>query len=258
MSRFFLQLSYNGKAYNGWQVQENSANTIQQVIEDKLSMLLKEPINLVGCGRTDTGVNARNFMAHFDSRHDSLVLNKTHWIYKFNTVLPPDIAIQDILPVQDNAHARYDATERMYYYFISRVKNPFRDAFTWQVHGELDFELMNKGAAMLLEYDDFTSFSKLHTQNKTNICRLSKAVWQVSGENEWRFSIRANRFLRGMVRSLVGTLVMLGKNKISLQDLRIIIESKDRSKAGSNAPAHALFLTGIHYPQHLFLGKQNA
>lgn len=255
MARFFLQLSYNGSAYNGWQVQENSASTVQQVLEEKISILLKEKIGLVGCGRTDTGVHARNFMAHFDSQAADLTENKKHWIYKFNTVLPSDISIHDILPVIPNAHARYDAYERVYYYYISLNKNPFRDAFTWRVYGDLDFELMNKAAQILLEYKDFTSFSKLRTQNKTNTCHLSKAVWQQSDADEWRFSIRSNRFLRGMVRSIVGTLVMVGKNKLSLQDVRAIVEARDRAKAGSNAPARALFLTGIKYPKELFLGN---
>jgi tRNA pseudouridine38-40 synthase len=253
MSRFFLQLSYNGSAYNGWQIQENSANTVQQTLEEKLGMLLKEKINLVGCGRTDTGVHARHYMAHFDSQHSDLLVNKKHWIYKFNTVLPGDIAVQDIHAVKDNAHARYDATDRVYYYYISLKKNPFRDNFTWQIYGELDFELMNDAAKILLEYEDFTSFSKLNTQNKTNLCKISRAVWQHSHTDEWRFSIKANRFLRGMVRSIVGTLVLVGKNKLSLQQFREIIEVRDRSKSGANAPAKALFLTGIHYPKEIFI-----
>jgi tRNA pseudouridine38-40 synthase len=249
MARYFLKLAYNGSAYNGWQVQENTANTVQQVLEEKMAMLLKEKIALTGCGRTDTGVHANNYFAHLPD----LLTNKHQWIYKFNTVLPIDIAVQDILPVVPAAHARFDATERQYYYYISRQKNPFRNAYTWYVYGELDFELMNKAAQIVLEYQDFTSFSKLNTQNKTNNCHITKAIWQQTEEQEWRFTIRANRFLRGMVRAIVGTLVLVGKNKISLQEFRRIIESKNRALAGGNAPAHPLFLSGIRYPKTIFL-----
>jgi tRNA pseudouridine38-40 synthase len=252
MARFFLTLSYNGTDFNGWQIQDNTANTVEQVLEDKLSMLLKEPIDLIGCGRTDTGVHARNYVAHFDSHCTDLIGNKNHWIYKFNTVLPSTIAIQDIQKVKDTAHARFDATRRVYYYYLSRQKNPFRDAFSWYVYGELDFDLMNKAAETLLEYEDFTSFSKLNTQNKTNNCRITRAVWQKSGAHEWRFTIRADRFLRGMVRAIVGTLVMVGKNKITVSDFRKIIEAKNRQAAGNNAPANALFLTGISYPKDIY------
>jgi len=253
MARYFLKLSYNGSAFNGWQVQENTPNTVQQVLEEKMAMLLKEKINLTGCGRTDTGVHARNYFAHFDAHTSDLLINKQHWIYKFNTVLPATISVQDIVSVIPAAHARFDATERQYYYYISRQKNPFRNAYTWYVHGELDFELMNKAAQILLEYQDFTSFSKLNTQNKTNICKITKAIWQQTEEQEWRFTIRANRFLRGMVRAIAGTLVMVGKNKISLQEFRNIIESKNRALAGGNAPAHPLFLSGIRYPKTIFI-----
>lgn len=253
MARYFLKLSYKGGAFNGWQVQENTPNTVQQVLEEKMAMLLKEKMALTGCGRTDTGVNAKNYYAHFDAQLPDLLSNKQQWIYKLNTVLPPDIAVHDIIPVIPTAHARFDATERQYYYYLSRQKNPFRSAYTWYVYGELDFELMNKAAQVLLEYQDFTSFSKLNTQNKTNNCSITKAIWQQTGEEEWRFTIRANRFLRGMVRAIAGTLVLVGKNKISLQDFRQIIESKNRALAGGNAPAHPLFLSGIRYPNTIFL-----
>lgn len=254
MARFFLTLSYNGSPFNGWQVQENTPNTVQQVLEEKLSMLLKERIALTGCGRTDTGVNAKNYVAHFESECPDLVANKDHWIYKFNTVLPPSIGIHNIRAVTAAAHARFDAEQRVYYYYLSRQKDPFRDDFTWYVYGELDFDLMNRAAELLLEYTDFTSFSKAHTQVKTNNCKITKAVWHQSGPNEWRFSIRADRFLRGMVRAIVGTLVMVGRNKLTVSDFRKIIEAKDRKAAGSNAPANALFLSGIHYPKSVYLG----
>lgn len=255
MARYFLKLSYKGGAYNGWQVQENTPNTVQQVLEDKMTMLLKEKIALTGCGRTDTGVHAKNYYAHFDAQMPELLSNKQQWLYKLNTVLPADIAVNDLLAVVPTAHARFDAIERQYFYYISREKNPFRSAYTWYVYGALDFELMNKAAAMLLEYQDFTSFSKLNTQNKTNNCTITKAQWQQTDEQEWRFNIRANRFLRGMVRAIAGTLVLVGKNKISLQDFRNIIEAKNRALAGGNAPAHPLFLSGIRYPNSIFLDQ---
>jgi tRNA pseudouridine38-40 synthase len=252
MARYFLTLSYNGAGFNGWQIQDNTPNTVEQVLEEKLSMLLKEKIDLVGCGRTDAGVNAKNYVAHFDSHCVDLIENKGHWIYKFNTVLPPSVAIQNIQKVMDEAHARFYAKQRVYHYYLGSFKDPFRDQFSWYVYGALDFELMNKAAAVLLEYEDFTSFSKLHTQNKTNNCRITKAVWQKSGPHEWRFTITADRFLRGMVRAIVGTLVAVGKNKITISDFKRIIEAKDRKVAGNNAPANALFLTGIEYPKEIF------
>jgi tRNA pseudouridine38-40 synthase len=254
MARYFLTLSYNGINFNGWQIQENTANTVQQVLEEKMSLILKEKIELLGCGRTDAGVNAKNFVAHFESHCKDLIENKNHWIYKFNTILPATISIQNIQLVTDDAHARFSATQRTYYYYLNQQKNPFKDTFTWYVFGDLDFDLMNKAAAILLEYSDFTSFSKLHTQTKTNNCKITKALWQKSDQNEWRFTITADRFLRGMVRAVVGTLVMVGKNKLSLSDFRKIIEAKDRKAAGNNAPANALFLVGIKYPKELYVG----
>lgn len=252
MARFFLTLSYNGTGYNGWQVQENTPNTVQQVLQEKLSMILKEKIEIMGCGRTDAGVHAKNFVAHFNSHCADLVVNKLQWIYKFNTVLPVNVSIQNIQQVKEDAHARFHAQERTYYYFLHRQKNPFIENYSWYVYGDIDFELMNKAALILLEFTDFTSFSKIHTQNKTNNCKITKAVWQKVADNEWRFTIRADRFLRGMVRAIVGTLMLVGKNKITLSDFNKIIEAKDRSVAGQNVPAHALFLTGIKYPKELF------
>lgn len=253
MARYFLTLSYNGTNFNGWQIQDNTANTVQQVLEEKVSMILKEKIEFSGCGRTDTGVNAKNYIAHFESNCKDLTANKEHWIYKFNTVLPIEIAVQDIRAVLPEAHARYSARSRTYYYFIHQKKNPFVDNFSLYVYGDLDLELMNKAAAMLLEHTDFTSFSKLHTQNKTNNCVITKAIWQKTGDGQWRFTISADRFLRGMVRAIVGTLLLVGKNKISLSDFKKIIEAKDRNAAGANVAPNALFLVGIHYPKEIFI-----
>lgn len=252
MARYFLKLSYNGTHFNGWQVQDNTANTVQQVLQEKMSLLLKEEIELVGCGRTDAGVHAKNYIAHFDSDRKDLITNKSHWLYKFNTILPPEISVQNITEVDEEAHARFDAVSRTYYYFLHQQKNPFIERFSYYVHGDVDFELMNKAALILLQYQDFTSFSKLHTQTKTNNCKITKAVWHKIGENEWRFTIRADRFLRGMVRAIVGTLLQVGRNKITLEEFKKIIEAKDRAKAGNNVPGNALFLTAIEYPKKLY------
>jgi tRNA pseudouridine38-40 synthase len=252
MARYFLTLSYNGSSFNGWQIQDNTPNTVQQILEEKVSMILKEKIEFVGCGRTDAGVNAKNYVAHFESNSKDLIDNKTHWIYKFNTVLPFEIAVQDIKAVNLGAHARFDAISRTYYYFIHQQKNPFINNFSLYVYGDIDFDIMNKAAQILLEYQDFTSFSKLHTQNKTNNCKITKAVWQKTNIGQWRFTISADRFLRGMVRAIVGTLLLVGKNKITLDEFRKIIEAKDRNMAGANVPPNALFLVGIKYPKEIF------
>jgi len=225
---------------------------VQQILEEKVSMILKEKIEFVGCGRTDAGVNAKNYVAHFESNSKDLIDNKTHWIYKFNTVLPFEIAVQDIKAVNLGAHARFDAISRTYYYFIHQQKNPFINNFSLYVYGDIDFDIMNKAAQILLEYQDFTSFSKLHTQNKTNNCKITKAVWQKTNIGQWRFTISADRFLRGMVRAIVGTLLLVGKNKITLDEFRKIIEAKDRNMAGANVPPNALFLVGIKYPKEIF------
>ncbi|MBK9285590.1 MAG: tRNA pseudouridine(38-40) synthase TruA [Sphingobacteriaceae bacterium] len=253
MSRYFLTLSYQGKDYNGWQIQDNTPNTIQQVLEEKISMLLNENIEITGCGRTDTGVNAQNYVAHFNCRKVELIENKNHWIYKFNTVLPPSIAISNIRKVKEEAHARFDAQKRVYYYYLHQLKNPFIENKSWYLYGELDFELMNRAAVLLFQYEDFSCFSKANTQTKTNNCKIYKAKWQKVGDAEWRFTIAADRFLRGMVRAIVGTLILIGRNKITLSEFKAIIESKDRKNAGASAPAHALYLSGVQYPNHIFI-----
>lgn len=252
MTRYFLKLSYNGTKFNGWQAQDNTGNTVQQVIQEKMSLLLKEDIELVGCGRTDAGVHAKNYIAHFDTAYKDLITNKAHWIYKFNTILPSEISIQNISEVDEAAHARFDAISRTYFYFLHQQKHPFIERFSYYVYGDVDFELMNKAAHLLLNNQDFTSFSKLHTQTKTNNCKITKAVWQKIGEHEWRFTIRADRFLRGMVRAIVGTLLQVGRNKITIEEFKKIIEAKDRTKAGVNVPANALFLAAIEYPKKLY------
>jgi tRNA pseudouridine38-40 synthase len=252
MPRYFLNLSYNGRNYNGWQVQKNTPNTVQAVLETKLEMILREKVATTGCGRTDTGVNARNYICHFDSEALS---GKPFdfWIYKLNTVLPDDISVEEIIPVTTSAHARFDAESRAYYYYIGLRKDPFKGAFNWFLHEQPDFELMNEAGKILLRHTDFGCFSKSNTQNKTNICTVESARWLRSGTYEWRFHIQADRFLRGMVRAVVGTMVLVGKKKISLTEFEEIVLSRDRKNAGANAPAHALFFTGAKYPASIYM-----
>lgn len=253
MSRYFIKLAYNGSRYNGWQIQDNTPNTIQQVLEEKLAMLLKEQIEVVGCGRTDTGVHARCYYAHFNCRNTDLSANADHWVYKLNTVLPGDISVFSIHKMKDGAHARFDATERTYQYFLHQHKNPFIENFSWYQYGHIDFELMNIAAEALLNTSDFTSFSKVNSGTKTNICYVKEAQWIQLDEQEWCFIITADRFLRNMVRAIVGTLMQVGRNKITVSDFKKIIEEKNRESAGMSAPAHALFLTDIKYSADLFL-----
>lgn len=252
MARYFLTLSYNGKDYNGWQAQNNTINTVQQVLQEKLELVLKQKIELVGCGRTDTGVSAKNYVAHFDYDLENLINNKPFWLHKFNTILPDCISVENLQAVTDTAHARFDAKNRTYHYFINQQKNPFLQKYSYYFFGDLDFKQMNTAAIELYNYTDFTSFSKLHAQTKTNNCKITNAVWEEVETNQWRFTITADRFLRGMVRAIVGTLILVGKHKLTIAEFKQIIEAKNRQHVGNNAPATALFLTEINYPQHIF------
>lgn len=248
--RYFARLSYVGTAYNGWQVQENTPHTIQQVMNEKISSLLNEQVEFTGCGRTDTGVHAKVFYAHFDSA--KAALNAGDWVYKFNCVLPKDISVSEILRVQDNAHARYDAISRTYRYVISQKRDPFLIDRAAHIYSELDLDAMNLAAKTLYDYNDFTSFSKLHTQVRTNLCKIMNAEWGREADLVV-FEITADRFLRNMVRAIVGTLVAVGKEEITIQDVRKIIDSKNRSNAGESFPACGLYLTKIIYPEDIFL-----
>jgi tRNA pseudouridine38-40 synthase len=248
MKRYFMYLSYDGSVYNGWQNQPSGV-TVQQQLETALSMLLRETTAVVGAGRTDAGVHAGLMVAHFD--YDSERIPPDSLVNKLNGVLPPDIAIEKIIAVKPDAHARFDAVLRTYQYFISFKKDSFRHPFHLRVRYPLDFDTMNRAAALLLEYTDFGCFCKLHSDNKTNICHITKAVWTPAG-NEWVFTISADRFLRNMVRAIVGTLLDTGRGKLTVDDFRKIIQSRNRSAAGTSAPAKGLFLTGIEYPQTLF------
>jgi tRNA pseudouridine38-40 synthase len=245
MQRYFIQLAYNGTNYHGWQVQPN-ALTIQEVMEKSLSVLTGQKVELTGAGRTDTGVHASFFVAHFDlpeSLDDPQQLTD-----KLNAFLPNDISIIQIFSVEAGVHARFNALSRTYRYFISEHKEPFLKEFTSRCHYHLDVEIMNEAAAMLIQFNDFTSFSKLHTDVKTNLCKVMKAEWK--RENGLLvFEIRADRFLRNMVRAIAGTLIDVGRGKISVPDFISIIETKDRREAGVSVEAGGLFLTDIEYPE---------
>lgn len=252
MPRYFIQLAYNGTNYNGWQEQDNTPNTIQQVLREKLSMILSETIEIVGCGRTDTGVHAKDYFAHFDSEKTNLHLPEANCLYKLNKVLPYEIAAKNIYWVKDTASARFDAQWRSYEYYIHRSKDPFIYNSSLYVFGKLNVELMNEAAQYLLSVTDFTSFSKVNTQTHTNNCTVTQAQWVKLNEEEFVFKITANRFLRNMVRAIVGTLLEVGKEKMSIEEFKQIVESKNRSAAGMSAPGHALYLTHIQYPETIF------
>lgn len=244
MSRYFVHLAYQGTNYHGWQYQPN-AITVQEVLNKAFSTLLRSEINLTGCGRTDTGVHARNFYAHFDAI-DSLPFETDKLVYKLNGILPDDINILKIWEVSSDKNARFDAIQRTYKYYISQKKEIFQKDFCWQLYKDLDIKEMNRASKKLLSYTDFTSFSKLHTDVKTNNCDVRHAEW--SYENEFLvFTISADRFLRNMVRSIVGTLIEVGLNKKTTNDFCALIEKKDRKHAGASAPAKGLFLVDITY-----------
>jgi len=247
--RYFLKLSYKGTNYHGWQIQAN-AHTVQAELNAVLSKVLREPIYIYGAGRTDSGVHAAEMYAHFECSKD-LMPNKKDIMYHINCTLPHDIAIHDIVRVRDNAHARFDAFARTYRYQIIKSKDPFLRDSAWIIFGELDIEKMNKGAASLLGKKDFKSFSKGNTQVNNYICNVEFAEWKQEGEI-LVFTIRANRFLRNMVRAIVGTLVDLGKNKSTFADLEKIVEGRNRAEAGFSVPAQGLFLTKIEYPKDIF------
>ncbi len=240
--RYFIEFSYNGKKYFGYQIQPNEI-TVQEELEKALSTILRHEIKTAGAGRTDTGVHAKKMFAHFDFEAD---LNE-NLPYQLNSFLPPDIAVKRIFKVKDDFHARFDATFRTYEYYISMEKNPFTRDSAWQMwKRNLDVEKMNEACKILLEYEDFTSFAKLHTDNKTNFCKIYKAEWEENG-TELKFSVSADRFLRNMVRAIVGTMVEIGSGKIQPEDLRRIIEEKNRNAAGTSAPAQGLFLVDVGY-----------
>ncbi len=244
--RYFIELKYNGANYFGWQ-RQNDVETVQGAIERALSTLLRSPIEIVGAGRTDTGVNASYYVAHFDSAQ-GVEVDVEHLKYKLNIILAEGIAISRIAPVGEDAHARFDAVRREYTYYIEREKNPFTRGSSWQYYVDLDLEEMNRAAELLTRHSDFTSFAKLNSNNKSNICEVFYAKWEREEGGRLCFKICANRFLRNMVRSIVGTLVDVGRGKYSVADFNAIIESCDLSRSSAGAPAQGLFLSDVKYP----------
>ena len=244
--RYFIELSYNGSAYHGWQNQPN-ALSVQEVTEKALSTLLKTSISIMGAGRTDTGVHAKQMFAHFDYEND---LDATDLVFKLNSFLPKDVVIHDIFKVKEEAHSRFNAISRTYLYRIALKKNAFTNNDTFYVRQTLDIENMIEATKVLFQYKDFQCFSKSNTDVKTYHCNIMKAEW-VLVNNELQFTIKADRFLRNMVRAIVGTLINIGLGKIAVDDLHTIIKSKNRSEAGFSVPAHALYLTAVQYPNDI-------
>lgn len=241
--RYFIELQYDGAAYCGWQRQPDT-ETVQGTIEAKLSMLRGAATEIVGAGRTDTGVNASFYVAHFDS---DTAVDCSQLAYKLNKVLPADIAILRIYEVEATKHARFDAKEREYTYFLTPHKSPFRRFTAWHYNVDLDIANMNLAARKLLEYDDFTSFAKLNSNNHTNICHITHAEWVVEPDGTLRFTIRADRFLRNMVRAIVGTLVDVGRGRYTVEEFDDIIRSHDLSRSSAGAAACGLFLSDVKY-----------
>lgn len=249
--RYFIQLSYNGTPYHGWQRQPNAV-TVQQTIEEALSTILRMPTTIMGAGRTDTGVHAQTMYAHVDIPHEG-VTDLTKLTYQLNNFLPPSIAVQNIAPMKEDAHARFDATYRSYLYRIQTHKNPFTQERAFYHKIPLDLEQMQEAANILKTYTDFECFSKSNTDVNTYLCVIKEATWsQVA--NEYHFTITADRFLRNMVRAIVGTLVEIGQGKKPASWMHEVIKGKNRSLAGASVPAHGLYLTDIGYPKHIFIG----
>lgn len=243
--RYFIRFSFNGAAYHGWQMQENAISVQSKMVEALHFKAGVEEI-LTGCGRTDTGVHARNFFAHFDLEKSLDVVDCEKLVFDLNSFLPHDIAVQAVFPVKADAHARFSAVSRTYKYYISREKDPFLHHFSWFVFRDIDIEKMNEAAASLFEYNDFTSFSKLHTDAKTNNCRIMQAVWEEEA-GKLVFTITADRFLRNMVRAIVGTLIKVGRHQLTIENFKEIIEGKNRGLAGFSVPAQGLFLHSVEY-----------
>ena len=251
MQRYFVQLSFKGSNYHGWQVQPN-AITVQEIVEKAFSTVLRKKVVVTGAGRTDAGVHALFYILHFDFPDYEIETEKM--VKRLNGFLPPDISLYKIWKVPADAHARFSALSRTYKYFIHSKKDPFKTEISYLFTGNLDIDKMNEGALIVKEYTDFTSFSRLHSDVKTNFCTVNFAHWE-KRKNSLIFTINADRFLRNMVRAITGTLIQLGRGKISLEDLRKIIDLKDRRAAGESVPAGGLFLTDIKYPENIMVCK---
>ncbi|MCM1034693.1 MAG: tRNA pseudouridine(38-40) synthase TruA [Paludibacter sp.] len=247
--RYFVYFSYLGTNFHGWQRQPNGIS-VQEVMEEAFSTILREPVTLTAAGRTDAGVHAELMVAHFDTI--SPICTPDRITSRLNNFLPKSIALQKIVPVRDNAHARFDATGRQYQYRVITSKNPFYEGLAARISPDIDFQKMNDAAQLLLQATDFASFCKVHNDSKTTLCDVRKAEWTQEG-NLWIFTIEADRFLRNMVRAVVGTLFDVGKGKISIIDFQNIIDTRYRTAAGMSAPAEGLYLTDITYPTTLFI-----
>ncbi|SMC66507.1 tRNA pseudouridine(38-40) synthase TruA [Pedobacter nyackensis] len=243
MQRYFIELSYNGTAYHGWQIQPN-ASTVQECLDKALSVYFRQPISSLGCGRTDSGVHATQFYAHFDLQ---TAIDPLKSVTGINSLLPYQIAVKRVFEVDNEAHARFGATERAYHYHLHFHKDPFKLDRSWLYKGDLDMEAMNEAAKLLLTYTDFSCFSKSNTQTFTNNCNVMEAFF-VKEDEGLKFTIRADRFLRNMVRAIVGTLIRVGKKELSLAQFKEIVESKNRCNAGQSVPACGLYLVNVIYP----------
>lgn len=248
MKRYFLELAFKGTNYHGWQTQINAVS-VQGLIEKSLSILLKTPIIIMGSGRTDAGVHASQQFAHFDFEG---VLNQYEFLKKVNSLLPSDIAVYSLREVKSDAHARFSATVRSYVYKITTRKTPFEEALSWHYFRGLDLHRMNEVANLLKDQADFQCFCRVKTDVSHFGCKIKEAYWEQNG-HELLFHITSNRFLRGMVRAIVGTLIDVGEGKLSVAEFRAILESKDRNQASSSAPARGLFLCRVHYPEDIFI-----
>ena len=244
MQRYFIYLAYDGTNYHGWQIQPNGDCVQQQLMNALQTLLRREVVEVTGAGRTDTGVHAKLMVAHFD--HDEPI-DCSQLADKLNRLLPSDISVFRVVPVDVELHARFSAKSRRYEYYVTTAKSPFLRQYRYRLHKAPDFDLMNQAAALLLQVDDFTSFSKLHTDVMTNICHVTRAEWSRVDEVTWVFTIQADRFLRNMVRAIVGTLLEVGYGKLSLADFQQVIQQKDRCSAGMSVPAQGLFLADIQY-----------
>jgi len=249
-TRYFIFISYKGTSYHGWQIQPNSV-TVQKILDNALTVILNEKISTTGAGRTDTGVHAMVFCAHFESLSADLSATG-NLVFRLNRYLPEDISVNSIKKVLPDANARFSAISRTYKYYISRIKDPFFDNSSWFLHGNIDIASMNEACRLLSDHSDFTSFSRLHSNTKTNVCKIYNASWEES-DNRLIFTIKADRFLRNMVRAIVGTLVEIGFGKMNLKEFEEIILARDRSRAGKSAPAKGLFLADIEYPEEIFV-----
>lgn len=248
--RYFIVLSYDGTGFVGWQIQP-TGRTVQGTLEQGLSTILRETVSITGAGRTDTGVHARYAVAHFDLNRSMDRTTRADLVEHLNRFLPRDIAVRGIYAVGSEAHARFDAVSRCYRYYVTLSKDPFTTQYETRLRGDIDFDLMNKAAESMLGRHDFTTLSKKHTDVKTHICTVTKAKWIQIGVRKWCFEIEADRFLRNMVRATVGTLLSVGRGKMTVEEFAAAIEARDRSLAGTTAPAEGLFLEEILYPFRL-------